>query len=189
MEELGALAGRDAVRIYKEISEYIEPKFNIITDTLRIPFEPLMKYEKAREALDELLKKAPYEELFGRDKKAAKKYMDVIAHYDNDLPDEDAMLCEVTAIALGDLVFCPFPFEVFGEIALRIARHSPYKRTLVLNNTNGSHAYFPTQSELAIGGYEVLMFGWFQSYTPVANSDTVAVNEYVRILNLLKFNS
>jgi hypothetical protein len=186
MEELGARAGEDAVRIFNSITEYSAPAFSLLSDTVRIPYEPLIRYEKARVALDALLKKAPYEELYGRDKKAAKKYMDVLAHYDNNLPDEDALYIKVTAIALGDLVFCPFPFEVFGEIALRIAAHSPFSKTLVLNNTNGSLAYFPTKSELAVGGYEVQMFGWFQTYTPIADSDTVAVNEYLRILNSLK---
>ena len=188
MEELGELAGKDAIRIFNSITDYTEPRLSFITDTLRIPYEPLMSYEAAREALDALLEKAPYESLFGRDKKAAKKYMDVIEHYEKKLPDEKSMLFEVTAIAIGEVAFCPFPFEVFGEIALRIARHSPYKRTLVLNNTNGSRAYFPTRSELAVGGYEVFMFGMFQTYTPVSDSDTVAVNEYLRVLNLLSMN-
>ena len=189
MVELGKKAGEDAVRIFNSITEWKAPTLNVISDTLRIPYEPLMKYEKAKELLCALLKKAPYEELYGRDKKAAKKYMDVIAHYEKNLPDEDALYLKVTAISLDDLVFCQFPFEVFGEIGLRIAAHSPYAKSLILNNTNGSLAYFPTKSEIAVGGYEVQMFSWFQTYTPVADSDTVAVNEYVRILNNLKLSS
>ena len=188
MEALGKKAGVDAVRAYNSITEYKKPVLKTIVDRVRLPYEPLMPYDKAKSLLDEILKKGPYETLFGRDKKAARKYMDVLEHYDKNLPDLDALYYDATLIALGDLVFASFPFEVFSEIALRIDYHSPFEKTLILNNTNGSLAYFPTKSELAVGGYEAVMFTWFQTYTPISDADTVAVNEYVRILNLLKMN-
>ena len=186
MEELGALAGRDAVAAYRAISEYATPDLKVIADSIHIPYEPLMSCEEARSELGKLLEKAPYERLEGADKKAAKKYSDVIEHYEKGLPEKREMVYPVTSVSIGDIAFCPFPFEVFGEIAIRIAQHSPFKKTLVLNNTNGSHAYFPTESEIPLGGYEVFMFGMFQTFTPIKKSDCIAVNEYLRVLGALK---
>ena len=186
MEKLGEIAGKDAVEAFKSIKDYSAPTLRVIADYVHLPYEPLMPREDAKKALDDLLLKADYDNLPGSEKKAAKKYMDVIAHYDMGLPNKKEMVYPLTAIALGEIAFCPFPFEVFGEIALRIAHVSPFAKTLALNNTNGSHAYFPTKSEIPLGGYEVYMFLMFQTFTPVAWSDSVAVTEYLRILNLLK---
>ena len=186
MEKLGEIAGNDAVSAFKSIKDFSVPKLRVITDYVHLSYEPLMPRADAKKELDSLLEKATFDDLLGSDKKAAKKYMDAISHYDMGLPDKEEMVYPLTAVAIGEIAFFPFPFEVFGEIALRIAQLSPFAKTLVLNNTNGSHAYFPTKSEIPLGGYEVFMFRMFQTYTPVTYSDSVAVTEYIRILNLLQ---
>lgn len=182
-EALGSLAGIDAVRAYKNIREYVSPDIAIHTDKVRLPFEPLMPYEEAKAKLEEL---GDVTNAVGSPKKAASKYRAVMDVYEKNLPISDALEYEVCAISLGSLAFVTFPFEVFSEITIRIAHHSPHAHTLSLNNTNGSLAYFPTQSEMPLGGYEVFMFNHFQTQNLPADSDTAAVKEYVRILNELK---
>ena len=182
-EVLGALAGIDAVKAYKSIKEYTVPEFSIAIDKVRLSFEPLMSYEEAKAKLEKL---GDTENLVGSPKKAAGKYRDVMDVYEKGLEHQDAMEYQVPIIALGSVAFTPFPFEVFSEIAIRIAHHSPFKYTLTLNNTNGAFAYFPTKSEIPLGGYEVFMFNHFQVYTPITDADTEAVKQYVRILTDLK---
>ena len=52
--------------------------------------------------------------------------------------------------------------------------------------TNGIFSYFPTKEDLVLGGYEVDMFGYFHTYNLSDDSDTVIVNENIRLLNELK---
>ena len=182
-EALGALAGVDAVRAYKSIREYTTPSFAVHKDTVHLPFEPLMPYEEAKAKLEAL---GDVSNAVGQPKKAAAKYRAVMDIYEQNLSYNDALLYDVVTVSLGSVAFAPFPFEVFSEIAIRIAHHSPFARTLILNNTDGALAYFPTKSELPLGGYEVFMFNHFQTQNLIEDSDTVAVKEYVRILNELK---
>lgn len=182
-EALGSLAGIDAVRAYKSIGEYSSPRFAVHTDKVRLPFLPLMPYDEAKAKLEAL---GDVTNAVGSPKKAAGKYRDVMDIYEKNLPVNDALEYDVCTLSLGSVAFAPFPFEVFSEIAVRIAHHSPFAHTLIVNNTNGALAYFPTKSEIPLGGYEVFMFEHFQTQNLPADSDTVAVKEYVRILNNLK---
>ena len=182
-EMLARRAGIDAVKAYRSIREYKAPSFAVVCDTVRLPFEPLMSYKEARESL---LALGDVSTLSGRPKAAAEKYRAVMEIYENNTPHKQSLDFEVVIVSIGEVAFVPFPFEVFGEIALKISHHSPFSRTLTVNNANGSLAYFPTESEISLGGYEVFMFKHFLTYDLCADSDTVAVGEYVRILNELE---
>lgn len=181
-EELGKKAGLDAVRAYRSINEYKKPTLSVISDSVSLPFEPLMAYDEAKRLLSEL---GDVSTLTGRAKAASEKYRAVTEIYEKNQPYEKSLDFEVTAVAIGDVAFIPFPFEVFSEISMRIAQHSPFSHTLTVNNANGSLAYFPTKSEIPLGGYEVFMFKHFLTYDLVADSDSVAVREYLRILDSL----
>lgn len=122
----------------------------------------------------------------GRPKKAAAKYRAVMDIYEKNLPTEIALQYDATVISFGRIAFVSFPFEVFSEISIRIATHSPFEHTLTLNNTNGALAYFPTKSEIPRGGYEVFMFRHFNTYIPIDDADTVAVKQYVKALEKIK---
>jgi hypothetical protein len=63
-----------------------------------------------------------------------------------------------TLVALGDVLFIPFPYEMFSEIALRLRAYAPYRYVLGLSNANGYEAYLPTEDQLCRGGYEVSCF-------------------------------
>ena len=182
-EQLGSLAGLDATRAYKSIKEYHEPSLSISLEKIAIPYDPLMPYEEAKAKLMAI---GDTEGLVGRPKKAAAKYRAVMDIYEKNLPHENALEYDATFISFGNVAFVSFPFEVFSEIAIRIANHSPFTHTLTLNNTNGSLAYFPTKSEMPRGGYEVFMFQHFNTYVPIQDADTVAVKQYVNGLERLK---
>ena len=44
--------------------------------------------------------------------------------------------------------------ELFGEIAMKIRRASPFPHTFYFGLTNGSLLYLPTEQAFAEGGYE-----------------------------------
>ena len=179
VEYIGAVAGVDAVRAFRSIREYRVPALSVKTGVVSIPYQPLMPLEETKTRLAALGDPKDYD---GPKYKEATKYGWVLEVYEKDLPRKTHFTQNQTIISLGNIAFVPFPFEVFSEIALRIAQASPYAHTLTLNNTNGSGAYFPTKSEMALGGYEVDMFGFFATYSMVPDADTFAVNENLRLL-------
>ena len=74
--------------------------------------------------------------------------------------------CEVAVIALGDIVFAAFPYELFSKIGMDIDSAFEEKSVLSLSNTNGYEGYFITKDAISQGGYEVNMFlyGHLQSF-------------------------
>ena len=63
-----------------------------------------------------------------------------------------------TAISIGDFIFVAFPYELFSDIALRINKEVKNSEVFSLSNANGSEGYFPCDSEISKGGYEIDMF-------------------------------
>lgn len=183
VEQLGTIAGNDALKAYKNIKEYSTPNLVLHYGTVSLPFKSLTPYKEAKAKLEAL---GDVDSLGGVNLKSALKYKQVMEVYEKDLPKESALEYSETVISLGDTAFVTFPFEVFSEIALRIKNHSPFTHTVILNNTNGIFSYFPTKEDLVLGGYEVAMFGYFHTYNLSDDSDTIAVNENIRLLNELK---
>ncbi len=179
MEELGSRAAYDAVNAYKTIRTYHVPEMKVLYGKARLPYKPIISREEAKAKLDEL---GDPSKLFGIDLKAHEKYSNVIKIYESNTARESYLEFDQMIITIDSVAFVQFPFEIFSEIAIRIARHSPYTHTLSLNNTNGTYAYFPTKSQLPLGGYEVEMFGLFTTYTLVDDADTCMVNESLRLL-------
>ena len=58
------------------------------------------------------------------------------------------------AVAIGDIVFCSVPGEMFTELGNRVCDESPFKTTLVCCLMNASGTYFPTRKAYDEGGYE-----------------------------------
>ena len=72
------------------------------------------------------------------------------------------------------------------EINLRIDKMVNDLDVIILSNANGSGGYFPTESELCRGGYEVNCFKFqnVQCYTD--DADYQFIKEAVRILGSLE---
>ncbi len=92
--------------------------------------------------------------------------------------------CLFAGIRIGDdFAIVTNPAELFCGIGMNIKRRSPFKHTMVAEQTNGAHGYAPTAKAFAGGGYET----WFgeHSYLTTRASEIIE-KESLDILNRLK---
>ena len=90
----------------------------------------------------------------------------------------------LAGIRIGDdFAVVTNPDELFCEIGRSIKTRSPYKHTMVVEQTNGAHGYVPTAKAFQGGSYET----WFgeHSYLTTRAGDIVE-KESLDILNHLK---
>ena len=67
---------------------------------------------------------------------------------------EQEKICELQALAIGDVILAAIPGELFVELGLEIKKRSWSKRTIVVTLANGSIGYIPTKKAYEEGGYE-----------------------------------
>lgn len=67
---------------------------------------------------------------------------------------EQEKVCELQALAIGDVILTAVPGELFVELGLEIKKRSWSKRTMVVTLANGSIGYIPTKKAYEEGGYE-----------------------------------
>lgn len=179
--EIGGIAAADAIRAYHSIKEYKNASIQIVHGEISLPLTDRIPLETAERKLSEYENK-DYN-IYGR---LARYYKAVIDSYKQNLPPQTSMKLQQTIIALGNIAFVPFPFEIFSEISLRMREHSRFAHTLCLGLTNGARGYLPSQTQLHLGGYEVEFFKsesiWPLSY----NTDYNIVQENLRLMEGLK---
>ena len=151
--ELGAVAAKDALRIYGQIDHYDTPELKAADCTCQIPLRPRMSREQA-EAMYEMYKDRTVN-MTALMKATAQK---VLESYEKGETDKESFSFGQTIISLGDRVLVGFPYELFSEIGMRIDRAFPDAEILPVVNTNGSYAYFVTQDAIVRGGYEINQF-------------------------------
>ncbi len=90
----------------------------------------------------------------------------------------------ITGIRLGDaFAIVTNPAELFCEIGLSIKQHSPFKHTMVAEQTNGAHGYVPTAKAFAGGSYET----WFGEHSYLTTrAGEIVEKESLDILKNLK---
>ena len=181
-KELGAVAARDALSIYNSLSEYKDVDFDVFAGELRLPLLPKISLDEAEKWI------AEYE---GKDtwplaKKRLQHYKNVKQAIINGEKDEEFRMIPQTLIKLGGNVFASCPYELFSEINLRIQKMAPEYNVMVLSNANGTGGYFPTESELCRGGYEILMFliDGLQCYTD--DADYQFIKETIKNIQNIK---
>ncbi len=153
VHELGQKAAADAVRIFDEIAGYAGAVLSVSNRKLVIPLKELIPQEQARQMLRQ------YENQTINSGAMMKAHFEkVIESYQNGYTDRQAEQIEQTLIALGDIVFASFPYELFSEIGMRIGGQVKTNSVLSLSNVNGSEGYFITKDAVCRGGYEVNMF-------------------------------
>ena len=161
VRELGSVAAQDAVRIYSGIFSYADAELSVSHKTLGIPLKKRMPRKEAETMLE------AYKGHTTNYRGMIRTHLeDVVSSYENGFVDKETFSVEQTIIALGDIVFVSFPYELFSEIGMRIDSTFKTKSVLSLSNTNGSEGYFITQDAICRGGYEVTMFlyGHIQPY-------------------------
>ncbi len=159
--ELGAVAAQDAVRIYRQPSGYHEADLRVSSVVLDVPLGPRMALETARELY------AQFGQFTVNIKgKRGHYYRSVIESYEAGYEERATRPIPQSIIRLGDVAFVSFPYELFSEVGMRIARESDIPYVLSLSNTNGSEGYFVTEDQICRGGYEVGVHrtGYIQPY-------------------------
>lgn len=180
VQQLGHIAGRDAVEVFRDIRGYHTPVLSAGTRENRIPLKKRMPLEEAR-ALYEKYK----ENTVNLQGKLRMHALEVMAAWEKGEEEKSFESFPQTAIRLGDAVFLSFPYEVFSEIGLRIRSLCPRQQVLSLSVTNGCKGYFATESQLCMGGYEALMFqyGRIQPFCDFA--DWELIQESVKTVQAL----
>ena len=84
------------------------------------------------------------------------------------------------ALAIGDIVFCAVPGEMFVDLGRRVEKESSYKMTLVCCLTNGGGTYFPTTKAYEEGGYEA------RSSRLAPGSDDIMVRDAIELFESIK---
>lgn len=178
-EELGGVAASDAIKAYKAKCGYHTGKLEIFTDTVRLPYKAMPTLEEIEKKLSEY---SEPEKLINIQRLEYEHYIEVRDYLQNGGKSEDAFTFEQTIISLGDVVFIPFPFEMFSEIVMRLRDYSDYPFTLCLSCTNGYNVYLPSEDQLCRGGYEVDCFLFGHLFPLANNTDHNIINENLRIM-------
>jgi hypothetical protein len=174
----GALAGQDAVRVYKNLGGYSVPELKTYGGVLNIPLSKRIPLEEAKEAHKE------YEgEVSNHRAQLEKYYREVINSYENGYVDKETREIPQNIIKLGDVCIVAFTYELFSEIGLRIKKEASVPYVLCLSNTNGSDGYFATETELCRGGYEIKMTKTSSVQSFADNADWYVVTETLKNLN------
>ncbi len=89
-----------------------------------------------------------------------------------------------TGIRIGDdFAIVTNPDELFCGIGISIKKESPFKHTMVAEQTNGAHGYVPTAKAFAGGSYET----WFGEHSYLTTrAGEIIEKESLDILNRLK---
>lgn len=185
MKEVGIIAGEDAVRAYKSITSYSEPDFYVKSDVLTLPYRKLPTIEETKSAMSAL---GDPEKLIEVDVITYERYENILKHYAQNLPMETEWKFQQTYIALGTVVFVPYPMEMFCQISLKQQKESPFEHTLCLSNANGSIGYLPTKDQIPFGGYEIDSFQSFNVFVLEEDAERQIVEKNTALLKQL-FNN
>ena len=168
--ELGAVAAQDAVRIYRQPAGYHDASLHVSTAVLDVPLGARMALEQAREMYAQFK-----DYTVNIDGKRGHYYRSVIESYEAGYEEQATRPIPQTVIRLGDVAIVSFPYELFSEVGMRIARASDIPYVLSLSNTNGSEGYFVTEDQICRGGYEVEVHrtGYIQPYADNADHQLV----------------
>jgi len=179
--EVGALAGLDAVRAYKDIRMYRNEELSVATGEVKIPHGPIMPLEEARKELAKLDAAQPGRWTAGR-RDLLTKIIDLHAKGQT---GESFFVMNQTLVKIGQIVFIPVPFEVSTEVSLRMRAYSKYGHTLALGCTNGSNSYLPAQDQICRGGYEVEQLMWAAPRRIADNGDMHLINQNLKLIEQL----
>lgn len=184
VHELGAVAAQDAVRIFDNIFSYADVKLSVSHKKLSLPLKKRMDLNEAKQMFEKYKN-----ETVSRLGMMKAHFESVIQSYKNGFIDKEVYEIDQTIIALGDIVFASFPYELFSEIGLRIDKAFKDKSVLSLSNTNGSEGYFITRDAICRGGYEVDMFLYSHLQPCHDDADFYLMQETVKHINDITIES
>ena len=166
--EHGGYAAQDALRIFKNTLHYSsDVTLEVSSSIIELPVDPRPALEFAKEEYEKY--KQYTVNYLGA---YASHLRDVIKSYEEGYEEKTHRELQQTIVRIGDVAFVSFSYELFAEIGLRIKKHSPIPFTLSLSNTQGTDGYFPAESDICRGGYEVTMFK-MKYIQPIANNGDI----------------
>lgn len=178
VEELGGVAAQDAFTAYRAIKTYDKGELALFKGTVKLPYRVLPGIGYINEKLSSYDEP---EKLINLQAMEYAYYRDVKAFLESGEAVPESFNYEQTLVSLGNVLFIPFPFEVFSEITLRLREYSGWAHTLSLSVTNGTNAYLPSRDQIPRGGYEVSCFRYQGVHTLDDNVDECIINENLRI--------
>ena len=179
VEELGGVAAADGVRAWKACGGAHSERLRILCGTVRLPYRALPTVEDVRRILAELGDEG---ERINLDRLNYDHYKQLEALLESGQTDHPTHFAfPVCLVQVGDVLFVPFPYEIFSEITLRLRTYLPVRHVLCLSCVNGYNGYFPSQDQICRGGYEVDVFCVGSVYTLPDNADQLLIDEIMRI--------
>lgn len=153
-EALGKYSVKEALKVFENLGEYKDVSMDVKQGTVKVKLLPRMSKEAALEKMAEL--KAGV--MYNMEEVQYEHCEKVVKSYEEGYIDRECDEFEQVVFRLGDVVFTSFSFELFGEIGLRIEHIVKNMNVVNIVCANGQMGYFPTQSQIALGGYEITMF-------------------------------
>ncbi len=166
VKELGEIAARDVLEIYKKISSYESVGMKTGEYVLPIPLKKRMENADAEKM---------YEKYKGETINLAgmiKAYLETVMELNNNgVPEAEVFEIKQSVLAVGDVVLSGIPYEMFSETGFRLNDAFKDKKILSVSNTNGFEGYFVTEDAMCRGGYEVEMFRYGRPQPFCENAD------------------
>ncbi len=181
-EALSKIAAADAIRIFDSISGYQPVSVAVREDTLRLPVHPRMPYDELCRRCDAV---TDINKLKLMERVEYRFNLKVKASYEEGYQEVEYEEVNQILFAIGDVIFAGTGFELFSEIAMRIDKAFPEKNVISLACTNGKGGYFPTRSQLPLGGYEIDSFRCRNVQRLVDDADFHFIKETIRNINEL----
>ncbi len=179
-EELGGVAATDALRAYKNKGGYHPCELKIFTDEVHLPYKEMPSLEEVEGKLRNFSEPEKLININKLEYEHCKETCEFLKNPSCEVPEFFSF--SQTIISLGDIVFVPFPFEMFSEIVMRLRDYSPYTYTLCLSCANGYNVYLPSEDQLCRGGYEVGCFMYGHLFPLSEKTDQNIINENLRII-------
>ncbi len=179
VEELGGVAAMDALRAYKAAGVYAEGRLRLYEGEVRIPRKPLPPRVEVEAKLASYRDPAA---LINIQRLEYAHYRAMFEEYEAGCPPYEDFVIPQTLISLGDVVFVPFPFEIFAETSMRMRAYAPFRYVLCLSNTNGYEAYLPTEDQIVRGGYEIGCFLYNGAHPLIDSADQAVVEGNLRLM-------
>ena len=186
-EALGAYSAKEALRVFEGVSEYKDVTMDVKQKTVKVALMPRVD-ESTAAARAEEIKKIGEERgwLTTKENFEYDSSLKVIKSYEEGYTEREYDEFEQVVFRIGDVAFSTFAFELFGEIGLRIEHGVKDLHVVNMVCTNGQSGYFPNQSQIALGGYEIDQFKnrGIQNYTD--DADYSAIVSTVENINELE---
>ena len=181
-EALGAYSAKEVLRIFEDLGEYQDVSLDVKQCQVKVALLPRISKEAAISKMEEL-EKGP---MYNMQSVQYEHCKAVLQSYEEGYVEREYDTFEQVVFRLGNVAFATFAFELFGEIGLRIEYN--VKDLHVVNSvcTNGQMGYFPTQSQIALGGYEITMFKSHGVQVYADDADYSAIVSTVENINSLE---